>query len=118
MSPREFAAAVTHTLRSSESSVQSIARVDGNGVLIRVTKASEGLVRRLQTTFPLATVALAEDLVGNDASAHVLFPSAEEQRAIAYNLARGLRSSKMLVVGSNIMLFLAVVCLIVSMANF
>ena len=99
--------AVKNTLSNSESTIESIARVDGGGVLVKVNRASEGLVNRLRQTFPLATVALAEDLCGSTMCAHVLFPSTSAQRNHAFWLARGLRLSRVLLVGSNCFLFMA-----------
>jgi hypothetical protein len=99
--------AVKNTLSNSESTIESIAKVDGDGILLKVNRASEGLVNRLRQTFPLATVALAEDLCGSTACAHVLFPSIGAQRNHALSLARGMRLSRTLLLGSNCFLFMA-----------
>lgn len=94
-------------MANTDSSVESVAKMDGDGVLVRVSKASEGLVRRLKTSFPLATVALAEDLLGTTASAHVLFPDKATQRQTALDLALRLRSSRTLSGVRNTFLLLA-----------
>ena len=116
MSITVCASAVKALLRDSESTVESVARVDGDGVLIKVGKASEGLVSRLRTALPLATIALAEDLIGSTASAHVLFPSQGTQRSLAFTLARGLRVSRLLLSASNCLVFMAVLVFATSVA--
>jgi hypothetical protein len=110
------ASAVKHTLLNLDASIESVASVDGDGVLVRVNKASEGLVDRLREQFPLAIVALSEDLIGSTACANVLFPSDSVQREHAFSLARGRRLPRVLLFGSNCFLLMAVIVLAVSIA--
>lgn len=100
--------AVKNILSNSESTIESIAKVDGDGILVKINRASEGLVNRLRQTFPLATVALAEDLCGSTPCAHVLFPSVDAQHNHALLLARGMRLSRTLLLGSNCFFFMAI----------
>lgn len=113
------AAAVRHSLINSESKIESVAKVEGEegGVLIKITKASEGLVDRLRTTFPLATIALAEDLVGSSACAHVLFPAEAVQRSAAVDISNGMRLVRLLVSGSNMFFVLAALVFATSVAS-
>lgn len=99
--------AIRTLLKNTESAVESVAKMDGDGVLVRVSKASEGLVRRLKDDFPLASVALAEDLLGSTASAHVLFPDKTTQQQTALDMAFKLRSSRILAGMRNAFLLLA-----------
>lgn len=115
-SAQQCTAAVAHTLRNSKSAVQSVAKVEGGGWVVKVSQSSEGLVNRLRATFPLATVALSEDLVGGAASAHVLFPPEGEQRILASELARSTRVSRLLRMLSQFFFYLAALVFVASIA--
>ena len=117
MSATKYVNAVKTVICDSEASILSVARVDGCGMLVKVSQASEGLVERLRVIFPLATVALTEDLVGASACAHVLFPAYEVQQRDAVSLARDMRISRVLLAGSKIFFSMAVLVLATSVAS-
>jgi hypothetical protein len=116
MSTKACCAAVRHSLFNSESEIASVAKVDGDGVLVKITNASEGLVDRLRTTFPLATVALTEDLMGSSACAHVLFPAEDVQRCTAVSIAQRMLLSRVLSAGSNLFIAMSLFVFVTSVA--
>lgn len=78
----------------AESRIASVARLaDGVGTLIRVNSgqasSAEATTSALRSALPLASVSSIENIVTGTCETQVLFPSAEEQRRRAWDLAKG-----------------------------
>ena len=86
--PIDPGARVSHV--SSQADGSLLLRVQGSA------DAAERIRLTLKTYYPLATVAVAENMLEGSMSAEILFPSQEEERALALEVASGSGMSKFL----------------------
>lgn len=113
---KTYVSAIRKVLGNSESKIESVARIDGDGgVLVKLSHGSDGLVKRIRETFPLSAVSLCEDMVGGSICTNVLFPAEDVQRRDAVLLASGTPSALVLSVCCRVLFWFAVLLFLVSL---
>jgi len=109
MSPTDCKRLVEDVLKDDHMEVESVARVDDDGVLVKVALTDLGVVAKLKSMLPLCRVCVTQSVTGGDRLVNVHFPSIREQRETARALANALVSTRLLRAVSRTLFFLSLV---------